>query len=176
MFKAKSFLVALVYMTMGYFHHHLCPFLHFWLIWCPRDNIYKATFVRTHVSTPLIAQNQSTCHSPPLCEYLILLSYIGWLFFYLKKMRSALPLWAGMQMPHSSDRPPPPGIAVWTKVKWVPGVPDRICSRTHLKLSLNMHFLASSRSLCMASLYACFCFSVVNVIIHLLWFMISSLG
>lgn len=172
MFKAKSFLVALVYMTMGYFHHHLCPFLHFWLIWCPRDNIYKATFVRTHVSTPLIAQNQSTCHSPPLCEYLILLSYIGWLFFYLKKMRSALPLWAGMQMPHSSDRPPPTSIAIWTKVKVSPQRPRPHMQQNPFKAVTQHAFFSLPRL--MASLYACFCFSVVNGI-HLLSFMISLL-
>lgn len=156
-------------MTMGYFQHRLRPFfllifLHFWLSWCPRNNnIYKATLSEEHISTTLVTLTWSKCHSPPRREYFIL----GWLWFYLKE-RGARSPWAGMQMPHSSDRPPPPGIAVTEqKWKWVPGVPDHIRSGTHLKLSLNMHFFSLPQLV--ASLYACFCFSVVNVIRYICW-------
>ncbi len=121
MFKAKCLLVALCTECIwpwAIFTIVFVLFLHFWLSWCPRDNIYKATFVRTHVSIWLVALIQSKCHSSPLCVYFIILSYIVWLFF--SKNEEHTPPWAGMQMPHSSDRPPPPSIAIWTKVKVSP--------------------------------------------------------
>lgn len=83
-------------------------------------------------------------------------------FFYLKEW-GALSPWAGMQMPHSSDRPPPPGIAV----KLSPRRPGPRTQQNPFK-AVTQHAFFSLPHL-MASLYACFCFSVINVIKYICW-------
>ncbi len=156
MFKAKSFLVALCTECIwpwAIFTIVFILFLHFWLSWCPRDNIYKATFVRTHVSTSLVALIQSKCHSPPLCVYFIILSYIGWLFFYLKKRGAHSPLsWhadATFKWP-----PPPPSIAIWTKVKVSPQHPRPHIQQNPFKAVTQHAFFLACRVLWLLSMLA----------------------
>lgn len=131
-----------VYMTMGYFHHRLHPLFFYYTF--GSVSILAIIFIRLlfseHVSTSLVALIQSKCHSPPLCVYFIILSYIGWLFFYLIKRGVHSPFELACRC-HIQVTTPLPQVLQFEQ-KWVPGIPDHICSRTHLKLSLNMHFLA----------------------------------
>ncbi len=143
MFKAKSFLVALCTECIwpwAIFTIVFILFLHFWLSWCPRDNIYKATFVRTHVSTSLVALIQSKCHSPTALRVFYNTVIHRVVIFLSQKTRSALPPELACRCHIQVTAPTPKYCNLNESESESPASPDRIYSRTHLKLSLNMHF------------------------------------
>lgn len=96
MFKAKSFLVALCTECIWPWDIFTIVFVLFFFYIFGSVGVLAIIFIRLflseHVSTSLVALIQSKCHSPPLCAYFIILSYIGWLFFYLKKRGAYSPL------------------------------------------------------------------------------------